>query len=169
MYGRTESSARLHALLERDRVEVVDQQQRRDERILGERRPRSARLGAGGEQRVEDPLEAGAVHLHDRGHELLGQLARGRRRRPIEQRLQLLDALDELVRLARVAGRRVHPAYAIAVGVCITLRTLPLPVYMCTPHGRHGSNERTARMMSMPLKFSGPFSSKIGVFCTASS
>ena len=40
---------------------------------------------------------------------------------------------------------------------------------MCTPHGRHGSNDRTARMMSIPLKFSGPFSSKIGVFCTASS
>ena len=42
-------------------------------------------------------------------------------------------------------------------------------MYMCTPHGRHGSNERTARMMSMPLNLSGPFSSKIGVFCTASS
>ena len=55
------------------------------------------------------------------------------------------------------------------VGVCTTFRTLPLPVYMCTPHGRHGSNEWTARMMSTPLKLSGPFSSKIGVFCTASS
>ena len=51
----------------------------------------------------------------------------------------------------------------------ITLRTRPRPSYMCTPHGRHGSNERTARMMSIPLKLSGPFSSKIGVFCTASS
>ena len=58
---------------------------------------------------------------------------------------------------------------ARAVGVCTTLRTLPSPGYMCTPQGRHGSKERTARMMSMPLKFSGPFSSKIGVFCTASS
>ena len=54
-------------------------------------------------------------------------------------------------------------------GGCTTLRTRPAPVYMCTPHGRHGSNERTARMMSTPLKFSGPFSSKMGVFCTASS
>ena len=53
--------------------------------------------------------------------------------------------------------------------MCTTFRTLPAPVYMCTPHGRHGSNDRTARMMSTPLKFSGPFSSKIGVFCTASS
>jgi hypothetical protein len=34
---------------------------------------------------------------------------------------------------------------------------------------RQARNERTARMMSIPLKFSGPFSSKIGVFCTASS
>ena len=32
-----------------------------------------------------------------------------------------------------------------------------------------GSKLRTARMMSMPLKLSGGFSSKIGVFCTASS
>ena len=55
------------------------------------------------------------------------------------------------------------------VGVCTTFLTWPPPRYMCTPHGRHGSNERTARMMSMPLKLSGPFSSKIGVFCTASS
>ena len=54
-------------------------------------------------------------------------------------------------------------------GRCTTFRTLPAPVYMCTPHGRHGSNERTARMMSTPLKFSGPFSSKMGVFWTASS
>src|SRR6201999_2106403 len=48
-------------------------------------------------------------------------------------------------------------------------RTLPSPRYMWTPQGRHGSKLRTARMMSMPLKFSGPFSSKMGVFCTASS
>ena len=40
---------------------------------------------------------------------------------------------------------------------------------MCTPHGRHGSKLRTDRMMSMPLKFSSVFSSKMGVFTTASS
>jgi hypothetical protein len=33
---------------------------------------------------------------------------------------------------------------------------------MCTPHGRHGSKLRTVRITSMPLKFSRPFSSKIG-------
>src|SRR5262245_61958493 len=46
---------------------------------------------------------------------------------------------------------------------------LPAPRYICTPHGRHGSKLRTVRMMSMPLKLSGPFSSKIGVPCTESS
>ena len=54
-------------------------------------------------------------------------------------------------------------------GVCFFCNILPLPRYMWTPHGRHGSKLRTARMMSMPLNLSGPFSSKIGVFCTASS
>ncbi len=62
---------------------------------------------------------------------------------------------------------RTHPSYD--VGECILRRTLPLPRYMWTPHGRQGSKLRTARMMSMPLKFSRSFSSKIGVFITASS
>ena len=35
--------------------------------------------------------------------------------------------------------------------------------------GQTGIEARTVRMMSIPLKLSGPFSSKIGVFCTASS
>ena len=43
-------------------------------------------------------------------------------------------------------------------------RVLPLPRYMWTPQGRHGSKLRTARMMSMPLNLSRSFSSKIGVF-----
>lgn len=43
-------------------------------------------------------------------------------------------------------------------------RIFPSPRYMCTPQGRHGSKLLTARMISMPLKLSGPFSSKIGVF-----
>ena len=121
---------------------------------------------------VEDPLQAGAVHLHDGRDELLGQVARRRAaRRASSACLQLLDALEQRARTRPSSGcrrlcDRLRPS---PVGVWITLRTLPLPVYMCTPHGRHGSNERTARMMSTPLKFSGPFSSKIGVFCTASS
>ena len=51
---------------------------------------------------------------------------------------------------------------------CVS-NVFPFPRYMCTPHGRQGSKLRTARMMSIPLNLSGPFSSKIGVFCTASS
>src|ERR1051326_8085942 len=65
-----------------------------------------------------------------------------------------------------------RPPYYLAtpnIGEWYVLRTLPPPTYICTPHGRHGSKLRTARMMSMPLNLSGPFSSKIGVFWTASS
>ena len=51
------------------------------------------------------------------------------------------------------------------VGECRFSRILPSPEYMCTPQGRHGSKLRTVRMMSMPLKSSGPFSSKIGLPC----
>ncbi len=58
---------------------------------------------------------------------------------------------------------------ASVAGLWIVCRVFPGPRYMCTPHGRHGSKLRTARMMSMPLKLSGGFSSKIGVFWTASS
>jgi hypothetical protein len=47
--------------------------------------------------------------------------------------------------------------------------TLPLPRYMWTPQGRHGSKLRTVLMMSMPLKCSRSFSSKMGVSMTASS
>ena len=55
------------------------------------------------------------------------------------------------------------------IGEWCVFSTFPLPRYMWTPHGRQGSKLRTVRMMSMPLNLSGPFSSKIGVFCTASS
>ena len=68
----------LHPLLERDRVQVVDQQQRRDERVIGERGRDPLAVGAGRHQRGDDPLEAGAVHLHDRGDELVGELRGGR-------------------------------------------------------------------------------------------
>src|SRR5215831_1822341 len=55
------------------------------------------------------------------------------------------------------------------MGECRVSRVFPFPRYICTPQGRHGSKLRTALMMSMPRKLSGPFSSKMGVFCTASS
>ena len=75
---------RLHPILERDRMQVVDQQQRADQRVLGERGRDPLAVGAGVQQRGEDPLEAGAVHLHDRRDELLGELARHRRAARLE-------------------------------------------------------------------------------------
>ena len=48
------------------------------------------------------------------------------------------------------------------VGECNLSNVFPLPRYMWTPQGRHGSKLRTVRMMSMPLKCSRSFSSKIG-------
>jgi len=64
---------------------------------------------------------------------------------------------------------RVRWPGVAAIGVCTFSSNLPLPRYMCTPQGRQGSKLRTARMTSMPLKLSGEFSSKMGVFWTASS
>src|SRR4029077_16999154 len=55
------------------------------------------------------------------------------------------------------------------IGECLVSSTFPSPRYICTPQGKQGSKLRTARMISIPLNLSGPFSSKIGVFCTASS
>ena len=59
------------------------------------------------------------------------------------------------------------PCYSCCMpnmGTCLVSSTLPSPRYMWTPQGRQGSKLRTARMMSIPLNLSGPFSSKIGVF-----
>jgi hypothetical protein len=55
------------------------------------------------------------------------------------------------------------------IGECRVSSTLPLRSYIWAPHGRQGSKLRTTRIMSIPLILSGPFSSKIGVFWTASS
>src|SRR5947207_3020418 len=62
-----------------------------------------------------------------------------------------------------------QPARFSRVGECRVSIVLPLPRYMWTPHGRHGSKLRTARMMSIPLKLSRPFSSKMCVSWIASS
>jgi len=72
---------------------------------------------------------------------------------------EVLGVIEQLAREGVGGHRQLSP-----VGVWTTLRTRPAPVYMCTPQGRHGSKLRTARMMSIPLNLSGPFSSKIGVF-----
>src|SRR6202012_5471267 len=103
-----------------------------------------------------DPRQGLAVELEHGLHELGRELLRGRRQR--------LDLVEQRV-------DALHRAQCISpnIGEWTCLIVLPPPRYMCTPHGRHGSNERTARMMSMPLKFSLEFSSKIGVVWTASS
>ncbi len=116
----------------------------------------------------EDPLEPRAVQLDDRRDELL-RLLPAARVEVLELAAQLLDARDEVPGAGSVRLVLAQVPQHIPVGVCITFLTRPPPVYMWTPHGRHGSKLRTARMMSTPLKSSGPFSSKIGVFCTASS
>ena len=134
-----------HARLEVDRVVAVQQHQAGHHPVLGQLR------ALGVVEHGEDPVQAFAVHLHQLGDERLDPRVADR----VEARAQV--------------GGESFRAHASAVGVCNTFRTLPLPVYMCTPHGRQGSNECTARMMSTPLKLSGPFSSKIGVFWTASS
>ena len=157
MYGRTLSSAASTRSADRHRVEAVDQEQGGDDAV-----PREAVADLG--RRVEgadDPLQPLPVQLEHGGDQLLGQLARLDVVDRLEARDQVLEPLDR--------GRRGDRHQHIPVGVCSTFLTRPLPRYMCTPHGRHGSKLRTARMMSIPLKFSGPFSSKIGVFCTASS
>src|ERR1700761_1872861 len=89
---------------------------------------------------------------------------------PVQRRHQRVDAGERLLQpwplvVAHDSACRPTPN----IGECTVFKVLPLPRYMWTPHGRHGSKLRTVRIMSMPLKFSGPFSSKIGVFCTASS
>src|SRR5215213_4778616 len=111
----------------------------------------------------DDVRQAGPVQVGHQADRLFGALA-GRRL----ERLELLEEVRQpLADRCEVGG--THSPVAVAVGVCSLRSTLPLPRYMWTPQGRHGSKLRTARMMSMPLKFSGPFSSKMGVPCTASS
>ena len=75
------------------------------------------------------------------------------------------------VRLADANLVRLSASHSIppSIGECRCSMTVPMPSYMCTPHGRHGSKLRTVRMMSMPLNLSGPFSSKIFSPWTASS
>ena len=158
----------LHPGRERHRVEIVDQQETADHAVA--REPEQQLFLSLLRQLPDDARQPFAVHRHDRRDELVDRAAHERVGRRIDRGGELLDPVEQLLPLAgRNLDRHLRRPQLRPVGRWTTLRTLPAPVYMCTPHGRHGSNERTARMMSMPLKFSGPFSSKIGVFCTASS
>lgn len=125
---------------------------------------------------VDDPGQTGAVEVHQDPYQFLGRgaylpVARGGQ--TVEQFVDPVPGFHGVEGPRRRDGRRgcgAHPASPLSpVGTCIFSTVLPPPTYMWTPHGRQGSKLRTARMMSMPLKFSGEFSSKIGVFCTASS
>ena len=166
LHVRADAVERLRdALLEADRVEVVDEQEAAHGPVLAELvadrdAGRSSLL-----QRRHDPFESVSVEIHHRGDHLLSELSSVDVRQSLDLLAQELHTAGE-----NLAGRELLiPSQHRPVGVCWTFLTLPFPRYMCVPHGRHGSKLRTARMMSMPLKFSGPFSSKIGVFCTASS
>lgn len=149
-------------------VQIVQDQEARDQFVAGEARHRVA---GGVGQQVEEAGQAGAVEVHEGADQFLGRL-RGTRAAAGGQPVQhFLDPASGPFRVDGARGRGgAHPPSPLRpVGTCIDFTVLPPPTYMWTPQGRQGSKLRTARMMSMPLKFSGVFSSKIGVFCTASS
>src|SRR5438270_6278875 len=121
-----------------------------------------------GRHLLDDALESGSVELDDRLDQGRGQLARAGVVDRLERLEHALDFRHQLGRSRRLSAER-HQLCSPNIGWWTLRRVLPLPRYMCTPQGRHGSNERTARMMSIPRKSSWPFSSKIGMPMTASS
>src|SRR5436305_1298783 len=129
-------------------MEVVHEQEVRQELVLGRLRPR------------EQPPQRLAVELRERPDRL------GRGRVAFDLSEQRLDPSDELARFVIV---HYELPSRPSIGEWTRFSVLPLPRYMCTPHGRQGSKLRTVRMMSMPRKFSWPFSSKIFCPSTASS
>jgi len=150
------------------------------EDLVGRVQELQAQLDAAGDpatREVAEELVSAVVQMYGAGLEKIfsalaahgevgGSIAAGLAEDPDVASLMLIHDLHPA---DKTVGRVLIGVQHSPVGVCWTFFTRPTPVYMCTPHGRHGSKLRTARMMSMPLKFSGPFSSKIGVFCTASS
>src|ERR671924_439187 len=106
-----------------------------------------------------EQLDVAAVRAEIRPH-VVQRLAHARLD---VDRVEVVDELPDL----RVFHYVLPPTPNI--GECTRFRVFPLPRYMCTPHGRHGSKLRTVRMMSTPRKFSWSFSSKIFCPCTASS
>src|SRR5207302_678709 len=117
----------------------------------------------------EHPLQAGAVELGDEPEHLFDLLPHpwvGGSPELVDDRF---DTVADHPQVHLLRSPRRTQISGMPVGECTFFSTFPLPRYMCTPHGRQGSKLRTVRMMSMPLKFSTLFSSKIGVFITASS
>src|SRR5581483_6252956 len=133
-----------------------------------------------GFQALDEPGKCGAVHAQQQLHDLPHLRTRrgiDRLLRQMQQAVQPLQAVLKIV-CSHASSRRAEgesPPRTLPypctpnIGTWRTSRTLPPPRYMCTPHGRQGSKLRTARMMSIPLKLSRPFSSKIGIPDTASS
>ena len=105
---------RQHPLLERHRVEVVDQEQAGHRRVVGQRVPDPLPGDAGIGHRRDDPLEAGAVHLDHRGHQLLGHPARHGIGHGREPGVELLNPIDQLfVEAAGPAACRLHSAFPL--------------------------------------------------------
>ena len=66
----------MHAVGERDRVQIVDQQKRGDERILRQAGRDPLTLLACLEEIGEDPFQPGPLQPDDGRHQLVGQGAR---------------------------------------------------------------------------------------------
>ena len=139
-------------------MDPVQQEQVRDQLVVDKRLAVGDVSGHAGE-----PL---AVQVEQGAHQLGRDLACDR----VGEGLDLLEQHLDPLAPVRVLCRSVHRHECSPnIGEWTFLSVLPFPRYMCTPHGRHGSKLRTARMMSMPRKSSWLFSSKIGWPITASS
>ena len=138
-------------------MEAVQQEQVGDELVARQRLGKRAVIVLGDVS--DNPRQAVAVEVE----QPLDQVQSGLARRRVAEALDLLQQ-----RLDALRGGGAHPC-SPNIGECTCLIVFPFPRYMCTPHGRHGSKERTARMMSIPRKFSASASSKIGMPLQASS
>ena len=148
-------------------VQPVDHQQAGHQLVRGQCVQGCAVQLAAVVEDFQDPGQSGAVQVRHLADQFL-RAAAGHRPAGSEGVEETFDPVAGLPRpvLAR------HGSYSpvrVWVGECSFSRVWPLPRYMWTPQGRQGSKLRTVRMMSMPLKCSRSFSSKIGWPCTASS
>ncbi len=145
-----------------DRVQSVQDQLALDQRILREGQQQRR---VGGHDHLDDTGQPGPVVVDEHADQVLSGGRGPFSALASELSQQRLDALADLLGLtAQQCSPQIASVCCIIAGLWMVWIVLPGPRYMCTPHGRHGSKLRTARMMSMPLKLSGEFSSKIGVF-----
>ncbi len=154
---------RLHVL----GVQPVDHQQAGDQLVGGQRVQRSAVELSAVIEDFQDPGQPGAVQFRHLADQFLGAPA-GHRPAGSEGVEETFDPVAGRPRPV-LARHGSYSAVRVWVGECSFSKVWPLPRYMWTPQGRQGSKLRTVRMMSMPLKCSRSFSSKIGCPWTASS